>query len=71
MYSTIIYWSVGLNPLAECYVVFLLTILLVTLCSFALGFWVSALCPTRVMAEAVGTPLLIILLLFGKLCVVL
>jgi hypothetical protein len=66
VYSTIIYWSAGLNPLPERYGLFLVTVLLTTFCSMGLGFLVSAASPSKLVANAIGPPILIILLLFGK-----
>lgn len=65
VYSTIIYWAVGLNPYADRYFIFLVTVLLTTFTSMALGFLVSALSPSKLIANAIGPPILIILLLFG------
>lgn len=67
VYTTIIYWSVGLQPYAANYFIFLVTILLTTFTAMAIGFLVSAASPSRLVANAVGPPILIILLLFGTL----
>lgn len=66
IYSTIIYWSVGLQPYADRYFLFVATLLLTTFCAMSLGFMVSAASPSKLVANAVGPPLLIILLLFGN-----
>jgi hypothetical protein len=70
VYSTIIYWAVGLNPLAVRYVLFLVAVLLTTFTSMALGFLVSAASPSKLIANAIGPPILIILLLFGEFLLV-
>ena len=66
VYCSIIYWSVGLNPIFTRFVVFTVTIVLNTFCALAIGFCVSAASPTSVIALAIGPPVLIIFLLFGK-----
>eukprot|EP01032_Pedospumella_encystans_P007850 gene7850-9359_t len=65
VYTTIIYWAVGLQPYADNYFIFLATILLTTFTAMSIGFLVSAASPSRLVANAVGPPILIILLLFG------
>ncbi len=65
LYSTIIYWSAGLNPGAERFLTFLLLIVLSTFVSVAMGFCISALSPSTIIANAVGPPVLIVLILFG------
>ena len=60
------YWSVGLNPLPDRYLIFIATVLLTTFCAMSLGFFVSAVSPSKLIANAVGPPILIILLLFGE-----
>lgn len=68
-YSTIVYWSAGLNPLPERFGLYLVTVLLTTFCSMGLGFMVSACSPSKIIANAIGPPMLIILLLFGTITV--
>lgn len=65
-YCTIIYWAVGLQPHADRYFTFLGVILMTTFTAMALGFLVSAASPSKLIASAVGPPILIILLLFGE-----
>jgi hypothetical protein len=65
LYSTIIYWSAGLNPLYDRFLLFLLIVILTTFVGISIGFCVSALAPTAIIANAVGPPLIIVMLLFG------
>mmetsp|Transcript_15892 Transcript_15892/g.26735 ORF Transcript_15892/g.26735 Transcript_15892/m.26735 type:complete len:320 (+) Transcript_15892:155-1114(+) len=65
VYATVIYWSVGLNPLWYRFLLFIVIILLTTLCAMTIGFMISACSPSAAVASAAGPPLLIILLLFG------
>lgn len=64
--ASVIYWSVGLNPQVGRYFTFLLLMVLTSFASVAMGFCVSALSPSAVIAHAVGSPILIVLLLFSE-----
>lgn len=65
VYCTIIYWSTGLYPDAVRFFLFTIIIILTTLCSAALGFSVSSISPNAAIANAIGPPIFIILLLYG------
>ena len=65
IYSTIIYWSVGLNSDPYRYLVFIAVIVLETHCAVATGYMISVLAPSSKAAQAFGPPILIILILFG------
>lgn len=60
------YWSAGLNPLADRYFLFLVVIVLTTWVSVSLGFCVSALAPSPMIATEFGSCVLIVFLLFGE-----
>ena len=65
VYSTIIYWGTGLQPEPVKFFIFIGFIALVTVNGGALGYLISAISSTSLVANALGTPILIILLLFG------
>jgi ATP-binding cassette subfamily G (WHITE) protein 1 len=65
VYSIIIYWSTGLNPHVENSFIFIAIIALTTLNACALGFIISAISPDAAIANAIGPPIFIILLLYG------
>ena len=65
LYSVIIYWGTGLRSEPERFFIFIGLLALVTFNGGALGYFLSSLCPTSIIANALGTPVLIILLLFG------
>jgi hypothetical protein len=65
IYATIIYWAVGLNPDPYRFLIFLAVVVLETQCAVALGYAISAISPDAKVAQAMGPPLLIILILFG------
>jgi len=65
IYATIIYWAVGLNPDPYRYLTFIAVVVLETQCAVAVGYTISAISPDAKVAQAMGPPLLIILILFG------
>lgn len=65
IYGSIIYWAVGLNPDPYRYLTFVAIVLLETHCAVALGYAISSMAPDAKVAQAVGPPLLIVLILFG------
>eukprot|EP01039_Chlorochromonas_danica_P007161 gene7161-7918_t len=65
IYCTIIYWSTGLHPLADRFFIFASIVCLSTLNACSLGFLISAISPNAVIANAIGPPVFIILLLYG------
>lgn len=65
VYSTILYWTTGLNPLADRYVIFVIVIILATLNAASLGYLISSISPSPQIANAIGPPIFIILLLYG------
>lgn len=66
VYSTIIYWSTGLNPQVDRFFIFLGILFLTTTNATALGYFVSSISPNAAIANAIGPPVFIILLLYGK-----
>ncbi|RYH19218.1 hypothetical protein EON65_26335 [archaeon] len=66
IYCTVIYWSTGLNPQPEQFFIFLGIVALSTLNATALGFLISSISPSATIANAIGPPVFIILLLYGK-----
>ena len=65
-YTVIIYFGTGLDILpVDKFFVFFGFCLLVQMNGSALGFLVSAASPSVAVAGALGTPILIVLLLFG------
>ena len=65
-YGSIVYWSVGLNRQAERFLLYLVVVLLTTFSAMSLGFFVGAVAPTALAAQALGPPVLIIFLLYGE-----
>ena len=65
LYSVIVYWGSGLRPEPERFFIFIGFLALITFNGGALGYLLSSFCPTAIIANALGTPILIILLLFG------
>jgi hypothetical protein len=66
IYSSIIYWSIGLNKRYDRFLLFLVLVVLTALCSMSIGLALSAVSPTPVVANALGPPILIIFILFGE-----
>lgn len=66
VYCTVIYWSTGLNPQPERFLIFLGIVALSTLNATALGFLISSVSPSATIANAIGPPIFIILLLYGR-----
>jgi len=66
LYSTIIYWSTGLHPSVDRYFIFVGILLLTTTNATALGYFVSSISPNAAIANAIGPPVFIILLLYGN-----
>ena len=65
MHSIILYWAVGLNDNPDRFGMFLLIIILESLAALGLGLIVSSIAPTIEAANALGPPIVIVLLLFG------
>ena len=65
LYSVIVYWGSGLRPEPEKFFIFIGFLALITFNGGALGYLLSSFSPTAIVANALGTPILIILLLFG------
>jgi ABC-type multidrug transport system permease subunit len=65
MFSTIIYWIVGLNPAPDRILQFYGIISMLALSACALGLVVSAVAPNVDAANSLGPPVMIIFLLFG------
>jgi len=61
VYVSIIYWIVGLNPDPYRYLIFIAIIVLETHCAVAVGYAISAIAPDAKAAQAIGPPVLIIL----------
>lgn len=66
VYSSIIYWSIGLNEGYDRFLLFLVVVVLAALCSMSIGLALSAISPTPIVANALGPPILIIFVLFGE-----
>ncbi len=64
-YGSILYWSVNFNPDPARFLIFLIIIVLEGMCALALGFAISAVSPTTAIANALGPPILIVLIIFG------
>ena len=65
IYSIVIYWGSGLRPDPERFFLFIGFLVLVTFNGGALGYFLSSMCSNSIVANSLGTPVLIILLLFG------
>lgn len=65
VYCTIVYWSTGLKPTASAYLIFTAIVSLGTLNACSLGFLISSMSPSAMIANAIGPPVFIILLLYG------
>jgi ABC-type multidrug transport system permease subunit len=63
IFGIIIYWVVGLN--ADTFGYFLLILMMEVLTAISLGLAVSAVSPNVAVATAMGTPLVVIALMFG------
>jgi len=65
VYSSIIYWVVGLNKDPLRFLIFVAFIVLETCASVGIGFAVSAGTKNAAIANAIGPPIIIICILFG------
>jgi ABC-type multidrug transport system permease subunit len=65
LFAIISYWIIGLNPLAERFVNFFLIVMYYALTAITLGMAVGAIVPNVDAATALGTPCMIIAILFG------
>jgi hypothetical protein len=63
--SIIIYWAVGLNSDPDRFGIFLFILVLESLAALGLGMIVSVISPSVEAANALGPPIVIVLLLFG------
>ena len=63
--SIIIYWAVGLNSDPGRFGIFLVILILESLAALGLGMIVSVISPSVEAANALGPPIVIVLLLFG------
>jgi ABC-type multidrug transport system permease subunit len=66
IYCTIVYWTTGLFPDVARFFIFIVIIMLATLNAAALGYLVSSFSPNEQVASAIGPPVFIILLLYGR-----
>mmetsp|Transcript_8531 Transcript_8531/g.7643 ORF Transcript_8531/g.7643 Transcript_8531/m.7643 type:complete len:481 (+) Transcript_8531:366-1808(+) len=65
VFCSIVYWSSNLNPNPIRFLIFLCVVILESFCAIALGFALGSISPNDVIANALGPPFLIILMLFG------
>jgi len=65
VYACILYWIVGLNPSGDRVGIFILILIFLGFAAVSLGLGVSAFTKSIEAANALGTPLLIIGILFG------
>ena len=65
LYTSIIYWAIGLNHSGSAYFSFLVIICCLSLCSSGMGLFLSASTPDIHTATSLASPLMIIFLLFG------
>ena len=65
VYGGILYWSLGLNPKATSFFVFIAFLLLTRLVGESLGMAICAVTPSTEAAQALAPPTVIITLLFG------
>eukprot|EP01035_Chromulina_nebulosa_P018182 gene18182-23840_t len=65
VFCAIVYWSSNLNPNPIRFLIFLCVVILESFCAIALGFALGSISPNDVIANALGPPVLIILMLFG------
>ncbi|ETO29016.1 ATP-binding cassette transporter, subfamily G, member 2, group WBC protein PpABCG2 [Reticulomyxa filosa] len=65
LFSCVMYWIVNLNPTAQSFFIFIVTTVLTTFTAMALGFIVAAFAPSVDAANAVGPPIMVLMILFG------
>jgi len=65
LFGVLVYWIVGLHPTAVHFFRFILIIELETFLSIAIGMIISAVAKTEELAQVLGPPVLVVLILFG------
>lgn len=65
IFSTIVYWMIGLSAKFEQFIVFVCIVLLLTQCALSYGYLVSTISPTVQVATALAVPMMLPFLLFG------
>eukprot|EP01108_Squamamoeba_japonica_P000801 TRINITY_DN1286_c0_g1_i1.p1 TRINITY_DN1286_c0_g1~~TRINITY_DN1286_c0_g1_i1.p1 ORF type:complete len:212 (+),score=106.21 TRINITY_DN1286_c0_g1_i1:250-885(+) len=65
VFGCVSYWIVGLNPAADRFLLFLLTIYLTTFVAESLGLVIAAIAPNAAVANGIAPLLLVFFLLFG------
>ncbi|XP_065053013.1 protein white-like isoform X1 [Rhopilema esculentum] len=65
LFSTIVYWMIGLRSTFENYIIFCCIILLINQCSLSYGYLISTISPSVQVASALGAPMMMPFLLFG------
>jgi ABC-type multidrug transport system ATPase subunit len=65
VYGTIVYWGTGLQSNAKKFGIFIGLLFLIASSALSLAFLVSVISPSIDTAQAIGTPILIVFVLFG------
>eukprot|EP00794_Sanderia_malayensis_P003789 gene3789-4312_t len=65
LFSTIVYWMIGLSATATQYFIFVGIILLINQNALSFGYLISTLSPSVQVASALGAPMMMPFLLFG------
>lgn len=63
--TTVIYWATGLNPIPSHFLIFVAIVLLHAVAMLSFGLLAAAVSPTTKIANAIGPPVILILIIFG------